>query len=101
MRFQSANVRRISIAVALIALLLGAGCSSTKTKPDETAPSDNPNAAAPPSEVDNLGQDSDHGGAGGLQTIHFPYDSFTLDSVSKGELKSNADILKDKASLKI
>src|SRR5579885_2587764 len=92
--FQSANIRRFPIALALIALLAGAGCAGKKTT--ET-PTDQTNAAT--SEVDNMGQDSDHGGAAGLQTVHFPYDSFVLDSVAKGELKSNADILKDKSNI--
>lgn len=101
MRLQSANIRRLSLTVALIALLAGAGCGGkSATTPDNTAPTDQTNAA-PPSEVDNLGQDSDHGGAAGLQTIHFPYDSFTLDSVAKGALKGNADLLNGKSNLKI
>lgn len=99
MMIRSANFRRFSLAFALIALMVGAGCSSAKKNTD-TSPTDQTNAA-PPSEVDNLGQDSDHGGAAGLQTIHFPYDSFVLDSVAKGALKGNADVLKDKGSLKI
>ena len=44
---------------------------------------------------------SDSGNAMGLQTVHFPYDSFTLDSEGKSVLKSNAEILKSKSSLKI
>lgn len=49
----------------------------------------------------NLMGDSDSGKAGGLQTVHFGYDNYTFDSENKSVLKSNAAILKDKASLKI
>ena len=45
--------------------------------------------------------DSDTGKAMGLQTIHFPYDSFLLDGEEKELLKANADILKSKTELKI
>ena len=45
--------------------------------------------------------DSDSGKAMGLQTVHFPYDSFVLDSEAKSFLASNANIMKDKANLKV
>lgn len=45
--------------------------------------------------------DSDSGKALGMQTVHFPYDSFILDSASKSALKANAMILKDKPSITI
>jgi peptidoglycan-associated lipoprotein len=93
----SANSRRLFLALALITTLVGAGCAGKKTAPETGTD----NAQAAPSEVDNLGQDSDHGGAAGLQTVHFPYDSFVLDSGAKSTLKSNADTLKAKNSLKI
>lgn len=50
---------------------------------------------------ENTMGDSDSGKAMGLQTIHFGYDAYTLDGEAKGILKSNAQIMKDKASLKI
>ena len=50
---------------------------------------------------ENMNGDSDSGKAMGLQTIHFGYDNFTLDSEAKGILKANAQIMKDKASVKI
>jgi peptidoglycan-associated lipoprotein len=99
MKLQSANVRRLSLAIALIVLMAGASCAGKKTT--EESPTSEANAAPPASEVDNAGKDSDNGGAAGLQTVHFPYDSFVLDSVAKSSLKGNADIMKDKASLKI
>jgi peptidoglycan-associated lipoprotein len=45
--------------------------------------------------------DSDHGKAMGLQTILFSYDAYTLNGEAKTILKANAQILKDKASVKI
>jgi peptidoglycan-associated lipoprotein len=45
--------------------------------------------------------DSDSGKAMGLKTIYFPYDSSDLDAEGKEILKSNAEILKAKSSLKI
>lgn len=50
---------------------------------------------------ENTMGDSDSGQAMGLQTIHFGYDNYTLDGQAKGILKSNAQIMKDKPSLKI
>lgn len=94
----SANVRRSFFALALITLMLGAGCSSTKTKP-ETSPTDT--NAATESPIDNMGKSSDEGGAAGMQTVHFPYDSFVLDSNAKSTLKSNAEIMKQKGTIKI
>ncbi|MGZ3701038.1 MAG: OmpA family protein [Bdellovibrionota bacterium] len=45
--------------------------------------------------------DSDHGGAMGLQTIHFPYDSFEIVGENKAALKSNVDILKGNPTVNI
>ncbi len=50
---------------------------------------------------ENANGDSDNGKAMGLQTVHFAYDNYTLDAEAKSQLKANAQILKDKASLKI
>ena len=44
---------------------------------------------------------SDEGNAMGLQTIHFPYDSFDVVGENKDILKSNIKILKDNPSLNI
>jgi peptidoglycan-associated lipoprotein len=96
---RSANVRRLSLALVTIVLLAGAGCGGKEVK--NPVSEDNTNNAAPPSEVDNLGQDSDRGGAAGMQTVHFPYDSFVLDSSAKGTIKGNSDIMKQKSSVKI
>ena len=45
--------------------------------------------------------DSDSGKAMGLQTIHFGYDAYLLDNEAKSILKGNAQVMKDKPSLKI
>jgi len=89
-----AILRRTSLVFALIAMISVASCSKTQ-KPDESS---TPQA---PAADDNVMGDSDSGKASGLQTVHFPYDSFVLDSEGKSILKSNAEILKSKPSLKI
>jgi peptidoglycan-associated lipoprotein len=45
--------------------------------------------------------DSDSGNAMGLQTIHFPYDSFEIVGENKDVLKSNIKILKDNPTLNV
>ena len=42
----------------------------------------------------NMAADSDSGNAMGLQTIHFPYDSFEVVGENKEALKNNIEILK-------
>lgn len=84
---------RLGVVCAVFGLMTAAGCAK-KPKPEESAV---PTAAA----ADEATGDSDSGKAMGLQTIHFPYDSFVLDQEAKNALKANAGILKDKASAKI
>lgn len=84
---------RLALVGLLVAGLAGTGCGNKK--PDET---DSPTA---PSVEDNTMGDSDHGNALGLQTVNFPYDAFVLDESAKNILKANADILKDKSSVRI
>jgi peptidoglycan-associated lipoprotein len=77
----------------VLALLAGAaGCGHDKPKPDEST------AAA----VDDgsLGS-SDDGKAMGLQTVHFAYDSFLLDSATRAQLEQNAGILKAHPTLHV
>jgi peptidoglycan-associated lipoprotein len=87
-------LQRLIFTAAVLVLVAGPGCSK-KTKEDESSV---PNAAA--ADENQMG-DSDSGKAMGLQTVHFPYDSSTLDSEGKSVLKGNAEILKSKSSLKI
>jgi peptidoglycan-associated lipoprotein len=77
----------------VVATLSFTACSK-KTKTDDTIPTAT-NAD------DNMNGDSDSGKAMGLQTVHFAYDAFTLDGATKSTLKANAQILKDKGSVKI
>lgn len=90
-------IRPLAFAIVFVAMISGSGCGGNKkeVKPDESSV---PNAAAAD---ENTTGDSDSGKAAGLQTIHFAYDSFTLDADGKATLKSNTDILKTKSSLKI
>jgi len=76
----------------LAATLALTACSKSK-KGDEL-----PTAA---NADENTMGDSDSGKAMGLQTIHFAYDAYTLDDENKATLKSDAQILKDKPSLKV
>ena len=92
------NLIQRLIFIVGITLLVGAmGCSSSKKKEGED--SGIPTAIA--ADENTTSGDSDSGRAEGLQTIHFPYDSSNLDGEGKRILKSNAQILKDKGSLKI
>ncbi len=89
--------RRLSLTIGVaVAMIYVSGCSSNKPKEDAggvpTSPLADENAA--------LG-DSDSGKALGLQTIHFPFDSFTLDSQNKALLEADAGILKEKPSVKV
>ncbi len=90
------NIRKTTSTISLFAVLAAlavTGCAQKK-KEDSIAP------GTDMGDVAALG-DSDSGKAMGLQTIIFPYDSFTLDSSAKAALKSNADILKDKTSINV
>src|SRR5579862_7380186 len=86
------------VIVASLAMIYGSGCGTNKPKPEEAAPTIAPS-------TDNALKDemgsSDDGKAMGLQTVHFAFDSFALDSNSKGILKSNADILKSHSGVKV
>lgn len=87
---------RFWVTLVVLALVGATGCSSSKKKHEE---GEIPTATSA-DENTNLG-DSDSGRAMGLQTVHFAYDSFNLDSEGKGTLKANAQILKDKSGIKI
>ncbi len=81
-------------AILLLASTLAISACSKKPAPDQSALPSAANAD------ENIG-DSDSGKAMGLQTIHFGYDAYTLNSEAKSILNANAQILKDKPSLKI
>ncbi len=90
---KSRPARMIACIGIMAMIALSASCQ--KNKADESA------APTAPSVEDNTLGDSDHGNALGLQTVNFPYDSFVLSEDGKNTLKANADILKDKSSVKI
>lgn len=91
------SLSRIAFLFTMVAALsfVGAGCAGKK-KAGEDNGSSNEIAA----DANTLG-DSDTGNAVGIQTVYFPYDSFSLDATAKSVLKANAQILKDKASMKV
>lgn len=78
---------------------LAIGCSSNKPKNGQ----DDANGAngANGGLTLELNGDSDSGKAGGLKTIYFAYDSSTLDSSTKAEVKANAEYLKANAAIDI
>ena len=86
------SVRWLSLPLLAVTLQLAA-CSKQQ-KPDEGA------LGAGAMDENALG-DSDSGKAFGLQSINFGYDSFLLDEGAKTKLKANAQIMKDKPSVKI
>jgi peptidoglycan-associated lipoprotein len=88
-------MRRLSLVLVLSAAFVLAGCPKAQKK-DETPQVNN----AAVSDENMLG-DSDSGKAMGLQTIHFPFDSFDMDSTAKSTASANADILKAKPSVKV
>lgn len=96
-----------SVVKTLLALCLAlgfsaamiSGCSSAKKAGDEDI-SESSIPGTTNADVNTQG-DSDSGNAMGLQTVHFPYDSFSLDDSGKETLKANAEILKSNASVNI
>jgi peptidoglycan-associated lipoprotein len=88
--------RRYSVTIALVAsMMVFASSCSKKPKPEESNVPITENAL-----TNELGS-SDEGKAMGLQTVHFAFDSFSLDAPSKGVLKNNASILKNNPSVKV
>lgn len=93
--FTSATFRRFAFTLMVASLAVATACSSNKPKPEESAV---PNA---PAADENLSGDSDTGKAMGLQTLHFPFDSFSMDAANKSLLQANAEILKTNATVKV
>lgn len=92
MNLQSLAIRRFATICTVLSFFVVAGCAGKKTSENTTA--------TPNTEENSLG-DSDSGKAMGLETVHFPYDSFVLDGAAKKTLDSNASVLKEKSSLKV
>jgi peptidoglycan-associated lipoprotein len=98
MNIQNALRRTSPLLLALSLSLFAASCS----KKEQITPDADDSVPTAVNADDNaaLG-DSDSGKALGLETIRFGYDAFLLDETAKATLKANAQILKDKPSLKI
>lgn len=88
--------RYFATTLAVLGMVSFAACAK-KPKPDESIVSDVSGAGAD----ENAMGDSDSGKAMGLHTVHYPYDSFNLDSMAKQDLKENAEILKSKSGLHV
>lgn len=86
--------RSLTLVMLVGTMIAASGCGKNAKTDENTTPT------APTVEDNTLG-DSDSGKALGMQTVHFPYDSFVLNEEAKGILKANADIMKDKTSVKI
>ncbi len=87
--------RRTTMILSIAAMIFVVGCGGAKKKEDDGG------VPTAPAADENTSGDSDSGKAMGLQTVHFPYDSFILDTEAKNVLQANATILKDRGSLKI
>lgn len=88
------NINHLGIAFLAIGMLSFAACAGKKPAPEtETVSTAN-------ADVNETG-DSDSGKAMGLQTIHFPYDSFALNEEATKMLQANSEILKGKPSVKV
>lgn len=96
MTTKSGVFRQIALISIISATIFVTGCGGAKKKEDEggvpTAPAADENVT--------LG-DSDSNKAIGLQTVHFPFDSFRIEGQEKNILKANVDILKEKPNLKV
>jgi peptidoglycan-associated lipoprotein len=92
MKTMNANIARVLFLLSCVAFAAACG---PKPAGDESG-----TPTAPSVQENTLG-DSDSGRAEGLQTINFPYDSFMMDETAKSIAKANADILKDKTSLRV
>jgi peptidoglycan-associated lipoprotein len=83
-----------------LALAAVSGCSSApKVEDDEIGESSIPGTIG--ADENTMAGDSDSGRAMGLQTVHFPYDSFVLDDAGKETLRANAEILKSNSSVNV
>ncbi|MBC7386689.1 MAG: OmpA family protein [Cryobacterium sp.] len=94
-------LRKISYALVTVSLAIGiSSCKSAKTM-DETEVPTGTGSTEMTGGDDNTMGDSDSGKAMGLQTIHFKYDSFDIDSEGKQALNTNAEILKSNSTAKV
>jgi peptidoglycan-associated lipoprotein len=88
------RISNVSLSVLLLGVLAFGACSKKEVKPEEGVV---PNAM----NADENSGDSDSGRAAGLKTVNFGYDAFDLSVEAKATLSQNAQILKEKANLKV
>ena len=79
------------ISVSMVA------CSGKKTAADADAPQ----ATVDQEDINKGRADSDSGNAMGMQTVHFPFDSFELTGEANSVIKNNYGILKENPSVNI
>lgn len=92
---------RISKITFILMLALAAASCTKKEKTDAGAETGSGDSAISNTNMDADMADSDSGKAAGLQTVHYAYDSSTLDNDAKKTLDENARILKEKPNLKV
>ena len=95
MKFRSLLV--IGLIASAVAIT---GCAGKKTNPeggDVTSGTIGGEGGGEPSGL----TDSDSGNAMGIQTIHFPYDSFEIVGENRDILKSNIQIMKDNPTVNV
>ncbi len=89
-------IRYLTIFTAVsVALSMGA-CAPKKPAADTPSSPEATNV-----DISSDLADSDSGKAMGLETVHYGYDSSTLDSSAKKTLSANAAVMKDKTNLKV
>lgn len=93
-------LRKISYALVTLSLVIGFSSCKSANKMDETEVPGGGSTELNAGDDNTMG-DSDSGKAMGLQTIHFKYDSFDIDSEGKQALNTNVEILKANPSAKI
>ena len=93
----SSVLSRLAALAALALVISASSCKSAPKKDGDGGPSPVANTQT----NDDSGTDSDRGGAMGIQSIHFPYDSFVLTSEAKSALNSNVQIMKSHPGVKV
>jgi peptidoglycan-associated lipoprotein len=94
-------LRKLSFAALTLSLALSlAGCKSANKIDETEVPGGAGDASLNAGDENSMG-DSDSGKAMGMQTIHFKYDSFEIDSEGKAALNTNLEILKANPTVKI
>jgi peptidoglycan-associated lipoprotein len=89
--------RRLSVLFAGALLVISCAKKQTTT-PENTAPGDTTNDTSISSQpLDFNPQGSDSGTISGLNTVHFDYDSSTLNAETKKQLAENATWIKNNA----